>query len=236
MSRIIHHLFGNNKKQQKKLRSQLVSASPELVSSKPSNEIKVEDVTAHSQVSRGTFYQCFSSVDDLLNVSAKQVVQEITPRIESAGSTILDAPLRIATKHKMAIRLALGTPLLAKIMLNAEWPFSDIQNKAYKDIQADIALGIEQGSFTDMPLDIATNIVITILRGAVKEMINSPQPPEYEDQVVYHLLLSLGVDAETAEKISKIPLDQLPDLPKSGLVGKIMKLVGLKRNQLGVVI
>lgn len=225
MPNIIFHLFGRNKKQQLKVRSQLVSTSPELVSSKPSHEIKVEDVTAHAQVSRGTFYQCFSSVGDLLNVSAKQVAQELTPGIEVAGSNILDAPLRLATKHRMAIHLAIGTPLLAKMMLNAQWPFSDIQNKAYKDISADIALGIEQGSFTDMPLDIGTNLVLNILRGAVKEMLSSPQPPEFEDQVIYHLLLSLGVNAVTAEEISKIPLDQLPDLPKRGLVGKILKLV-----------
>jgi hypothetical protein len=35
----------------------------------------------------------------------------------------------------------------------------------------------------------------------------------------------LGVNAAEAEEISKIPLEQLPDIPKKGLVGKILKLV-----------
>jgi hypothetical protein len=76
-----------------------------------------------------------------------------------------------------------------------------------------------------MPLEIATNLVISTLRGAIQEMLDSPQPQDYEDQVIYHLLLSLGVNAATAEEISQIPLEQLPDLPKRGLVGKILKLV-----------
>lgn len=225
MAKIIHHLFGNNKKQHSQVRSQLVSASTELVSIKPPNEIKVEDVTEHAQVSRDTFFQCFRSVNDLLNVSAKQAGRELTSPIALAGSTILDMPLRMAAKTRMAIRLLTGTPLLGRLMLKAEWPFTDMQHKGYLDIKKDIAQGIEQGCFTNMPLEIAANLVISILRGAIQEMIDSPQPQDYEDQVIYHLLLSLGVNAAEAEKISNIPLEQLPDLPKKGLVGKILKLV-----------
>ena len=76
-----------------------------------------------------------------------------------------------------------------------------------------------------MPPEIAANLVICTLRGAIQEMLDSPQPQGYEDQVIYHLLLSLGVNPAEAEKISNIPLEQLPDIPKKGLVGKILKLV-----------
>lgn len=225
MAKVIFHLFGSDKKQHNKVRAELVSASPELVSIKPANEIKVEDVTEHAQVSRGTFYQCFRSVNDLLNVSAKQAGRELTYPIALAGSTILDVPMRMATKTRMAIRLITGTPLLGRLMLKAEWPFTDLQHKGYQDIKKDVAQGIEQGCFTDMPPEIAANLVMITLRGAIQEMLDSPQPPDYEDQVIYHLLLSLGVNAVIAEEISKIPLEQLPDLPKKGLVGKILKLV-----------
>ena len=207
------------------MRSHLVSASPELVSIKPANEINVEDVTEHAKVSRGTFYQCFRSVNDLLNVSAKQAGREITSPIALAGSTILDVPMRMAAKTRMAIRLITGTPLLGRLMLKAEWPFTDIQHKGYQDIKKDVDQGIEQGCFTDMPPEIAANLVMITLRGAIQEILASPQPQEYEDQVIYHLLLSLGVNAAEAEEISKIPLEQLPDIPKKGLVGKILKLV-----------
>jgi len=225
MAKIIHHLFGNNKKQHSQVRSQLVSASPELVSIKPANQIKVEDVTEHAQVSRDTFFQCFRSVNDLLNVSAKQAGRELTSPIALAGSTIFDMPLRMAAKTRMAIQLLTGTPLLGRLMLKAEWPFTDMQHKGYLDIKKDLAQGIEQGCFTNMPPEIAANLVISILRGAIQEMIDSPQPLDYEDQVIYHLLLSLGVNAAEAEKISNTPLEQLPNLPKKGLVGKILKLV-----------
>jgi AcrR family transcriptional regulator len=225
MAKVIFHLFGNDKKQHQKVRAELMSASSELVSIKPANEIRVEDVTEYAQVSRGTFYQCFRSVDDLLNVSAKQAGRELTSPIVVACSTIVDMPLRLAAKTRMGIRLTTGIPLLGRLMLKSEWPFTDLEHKGYQDIQKDVALGIAQGCFTDMPLEIGVNIVITTLRGAVQEMLDSPQPPDYEDHVIYHLLLSLGVNAATAQQISQIPLEQLPNLPKKGVVGKILKLV-----------
>jgi AcrR family transcriptional regulator len=225
MPKIIEHLFNDDQKQHQRVRARLVSSSPELVAIKPSNEIKAEDVTEHAQVSRGAFYKCFRSVDDLLNVSAKQAGHELVQPLISAGSTILDIPMRMATKTRMAMRLFSRMPLLAKVLLKIEWPFKDVDHKGYKDIKNDVLQGIEQGCFTDMPVEIATNLVISTLRGAVQEMLDSPQPPDYEDQVIYHLLLSLGVHAKSADKISKIPLDQLPDLPKKGLVGRILKLV-----------
>jgi len=52
-------------------------------------------------------------------------------------------------------------------------------------------------------------------------MLASPQTQDDEEQVSYHLLLSLGVEAKAAGEISKIPFDQLPDLPKSGLIDKV---------------
>lgn len=111
-------------------------------------------------------------------------------------------------------------------MLNTEWPFGDTRHKGYRDIQKDLAAGITQGCFTDMPLEIGANLVVSTVRAAVQDILNSTQTEDYEAQIIYTLLLSLGVDPKRANEISNIPFDQLPDLPKKGLIGKILTLVG----------
>jgi AcrR family transcriptional regulator len=225
MTKIINHLFSNDKKQHQQVRARLLSNSPELISTKPISEIKVEDIASHAEVSKATFYKCFRSVEDLLNVSAKQAGQELLIPIKSVGLTISDIPLRTATKTRIAIRMMTGLPLLGRLMLKTEWPFGDARHKGYQDVQKDIAAGIAQGCFTDMPLEIGANLVVTTLRVAVQDILNSTHTEEYETQVIYTLLLSLGVDAKKAEEISKIPFEQLPDLPKKGLIGKILTVV-----------
>jgi hypothetical protein len=116
-----------------------------------------------------------------------------------------------------------GIPLLGRLMLKVEWPFGDTRHKGYQDVQKDIAAGIAQGCFADMPLEIGANLVVSTLRVAVQDILNSTHTEDYEAQVIYTLLLSLGVDAKKANEISQIPFEKLPDLPKSGLVAKILK-------------
>jgi len=225
MTKIINHLFSGDKRQHQQVRERLLSNSPELFSTKLNGEIKVEDIAAHAEVSKATFYKCFRSVEDLLNVSAKQMGAELLIPIKSVGVTISDSALRTATKTRIAIRMVTGIPLLGRLMLKIEWPFGDVRHKGYQDIQKDIAAGIAQGCFTEMPLEIGANLVVTTLRVAVQDILNSTHTESYETQVIYTLLLSLGVDAKKAEEISQIPFEQLPDLPKSGLVGKVLTLV-----------
>ena len=225
MSKIIHHLFRDDKTEHQQVHARLVSSSPELISTKSINEIKVEDIATQAEVSKAAFYKCFRSVEDLLNTSAKQAGAELLIPIHSVGLTISDIALRTATKTRIAIRMMTGIPLLGRLMLKTEWPFGDARHKGYQDIQQDIAAGIAQGCFTDTPLEIGANLVVATLRIAVQDILNSTRTEDYEAQVIYTLLLSLGVDPKKADEISKIPFDQLPDLPKKGLVGKILKLV-----------
>lgn len=225
MAKITNHLFDNDKKRRQWARARIVSSSPKLISTKPISEIKVEDVAAHSDMSRASFYKCFRSVEDLLNVSAKRSATELLKPVNSVGSTISDIALRTATKTRVGIRLMISVPLLGRLMLKTEWPFGDSRHKGYRDVQKDIAAGIEQGYFADMPLEIGVNLVISALRVGTQNGLNSTHTKEYETQIIHTLLLSLGVDAKRAGEISKIPFDQLPDLPKNGLVGKIVSLV-----------
>jgi len=224
MTKIIHHLFRDDKTQHHQVHARLVSSSPELISTKSINEINVEDIATQAEVSKAAFYKCFRSVEDLLNTSAKQAGVELLIPIHAVGLTISDIALRTATKTRIAIRLMTGIPLLGRLMLKSEWPFGDARHKGYQDIKKDIAAGIAQGCFREMPLEIGANLVVTTLRVAVQDILNSTLTEEYETQVIYTLLLSLGVDAKKADEISKIPFDQLPDLPKKGLIGKILKL------------
>lgn len=225
MAKITNHLFNDDKKQRRWARARIVSSSAELISTKPVSDIKVEDVVAHSEMSRASFYKCFRSVEDFLNVSAKQAGAELLKPVNSVSSTISDIALRTATKTRVGIRLMTSLPSLGRFMLKTEWPFGDARHKGYKDIQNDIRAGIEQGYFTDMPVEIGVNLVISAVRIAVQDSLNSKRTEEYETQIIYTLLLSLGVDTKRADEISKIPFDQLPDLPKNGLVGKIVSLV-----------
>jgi hypothetical protein len=79
-----------------------------------------------------------------------------------------------------------------------------------------------------MPPSIGVNIIIGSLRGAIEEILQNKQPAEYANQVVYQILISLGVNQENASLISKASAPAIPPLPSEGLTSKVVSLESLR--------
>lgn len=218
---VIHHLFRDDERLHRQAHTRIAAYSLELVSIKPIDEIKVEDVTEHAQVSRRTFYKCFKNVNDLLTAIAKKEGQVLFRPIISSCATIPDLATRIATKTRLAIRAYNEMPVFARLLLKVEPPFDDDTYCGYQDIAEDLKQGIAQGRLTDMPLKIGMSLIICTLRGAALHILNSSLTQEYERQLTYHLLLSLGVEATVADEISTMPLDVSPIPERNGLAAQL---------------
>jgi len=121
-------------------------------------------------------------------------------------------------------------PVLAKIALKIKWPVRDTELKILKDIKIDVEEGIKRGRFADMPSSIGVNLVFSTLKSALQEILSATCPPDYEEQAIYQMLVGLGVDGESALKISKMPFSELPPLPNNGIVGKVLRLIASDRK------
>jgi hypothetical protein len=96
-------------------------------------------------------------------------------------------------------------------------------------MKKDIEQGIKQGRFTDMPAAIGVNIIFSTLKSTIQEILSGNFPRDaqihYENQAIYQMLLGLGVEAKSALEISQMPLSELPQLPKKGIAGKVLRLI-----------
>jgi len=114
--------------------------------------------------------------------------------------------------------------------LKIKWPDG---LRLLQDMKKDIEQGIKQGRFTDMPAEIGINIIFNTLKSTVHEIVSGNFPHDdqicYENQAIYQMLLGLGVEAKAALIISKMPLSELPQLPKKGIAGKVLKMVATNR-------
>jgi hypothetical protein len=139
-----------------------------------------------------------------------------------------DIAIRVATKTKLALLVADKLPFLCRLLLKAEWPSTNHDYLLYRDIEKDIEEGIRLGCFSNMPPSIGVNIIIGSLRGAIEEILQNKQPAEYANQVVYQILISLGVNQENASLISKASAPAIPPLPSEGLTSKVVSLESLR--------
>ena len=223
MPKIVHHLFKHDEKHLEQIEESLLLSASDLVKDTAIENIEIDDLVNKAEVSRSTFYKVFHSVDGLFKELGKKLTNEITEYSLSHSPQIPDAASRVAIKTKRALLFVTKVPFLASLLLKAEWPSSDPNHMMYKDIEKDFIDGKAQGYFSDMPPSIGTNLILGCLRGAAKDILETKQPDDYADKVVYQILISLGVDQKIAAELSKSPTSAF-SLPPTGMASNVVSL------------
>jgi len=223
MPKVVHHLFKSDEKHLEQIEESLLLGASDLIKNTSVENINIDDLVNKAEVSRSTFYKVFHSVDGLFKELGKKLTNEITEYALSHSPEIPDAASRVAIKTKRALLFVTKAPFLASLLLKAEWPSSDPNHMMYKDIEKDFIDGKAQGYFSDMPPSIGTNLILGCLRGAAKDILETKQPDDYADKVVYQILISLGVDQKIADELSKSPTSAF-SLPPTGMTSSVVSL------------
>jgi AcrR family transcriptional regulator len=221
--KIVHHLFKPDEKHLEQIEDSLLSGASVLAKDNSIENIEIEDIVNRAQVSKSTFYKVFNSVDSLFKKLGQKLTNEITEYSLTHSPEIPDAAVRVAIKTKRALLFVTKVPFLASLLLKAEWPSSNPSHMMYKDIEKDFIEGRAQGYFSDMPPSIGANLILGCLRGATKDILDTKQPDDYADKVVYQILISLGVDSKTADALSKSPVSAF-SMPPKGMASNIASL------------
>jgi hypothetical protein len=227
MENITHHLFKADQEHLDQINESVLLGASELARDHSIETIRIEDVVVRSQVSRSTIHKLFITVDGLYKRLAQKLMNEMAEHFLHHLPQSPDIAIRVATKTKLALLVADKLPFLSRLLLKAEWPSTHHDHLLYRDIEKDIEEGIRLGCFSNIPPSIGVNIIIGSLRGAIEEILQKKQSAEYANQVVYQILISLGVNQENASLISKASAPAIPPLPSGGLTSKVVSLESL---------
>lgn len=185
------------------------------------HEIDVDDVIQHAQVSRGSFYKYFPSVQASVLALASQLAHEITTEIEAITHQIPDTATRLVVTTKLTMRFLVKVPLVGEFLIQLPWPSQNPDTNVFKHISADVERGIKEGIFTKMPASIGCNLLVGSVIGGIHTMLGKSASTSYENKVLYQVLMGLGLDSKIADDLLKIPMPSLPKLPETGVLGKI---------------
>jgi hypothetical protein len=115
-------------------------------------------------------------------------------------------------------------PLLGKLLLQIQWPSRGPESVIFNLIEEDIERGIRMNRFNAMPIKLGSGLLIGSMLGAVDDMLAQLPALGYEDKVVFHVLLSLGLDAKEAQHLSTLPIKEQTAIPMNGIIAKILAL------------
>jgi len=221
MLKIQDHRIRVAASRREEMQNSLLFSALALSSDKSIHEIDVEDIIHHAEVSRGSFYKYFPSVQALIQALTRQLASELATELDAITQQSPDTTIRLVVTAKLTMRLLVKVPVLGTFLIQLPWPSQNPELSLFKNISADVGLGIKEGLFTKMPVSIGCNLLIGSMLGGIHAMLGKAPSSSYENKVMYQALIGLGLDSKTADGLLKIPMPALPALPASGVLGKI---------------
>ena len=224
MKKIQDHRIRVAATRREEMRNSLMFSALVLASNKSIHEIDVDDIIQHAEVSRGSFYKYFPSVQALVPALASQLAEELTAEIDAITHQIPSTATRLVISAKLTMRRLVKAKVLGSFLIQLPWPSQNPEVNIFKNLSSDIELGIKEGLFNKMPSSIGCNLFVGSLIGGIHVMLGKSSSASYENKVLYPALIGLGLAAKTADELLKAPVPSLPKLPDTGLLGKIAAL------------
>ena len=190
-------------------RKKILEAAFGLIGNEKGLTVRIEEVCAAAHVSRGTFYNYFTSIEQLFEVLAIELGHDLNHALVATWDETLSHAegSNAAIQHYLEYARRDRAWAWAMVHLSAFGPTFGAES--WEACYRAIAQGIEAGEF-DVPnatvgRDLMTGTVMATVRTTLR-IGGDPPPPRV---VSYHLLRALGVPEARAREISDRPL---PDI------------------------
>lgn len=200
-----------------------MNAAMVLMTDKGVDGVSMSDIAARAGVSRGTVYNYFDSVHELMGALAAEMEAELAAEIEAVNEQAPDPALRVVFGMKTYLARASRDHDWGRFMARFALSYASLTSGISEYGLADIQAGVDAGRF-HVPEDqrLATMAVLagsTLVGMAM--IVNGVAPFRFDEQVVTQALTVLGVDLAEAKRLARTPLPVIDRAPSAQLPGPV---------------
>ena len=192
-------LSANNAKRAR-TRARLTDAALRLMSERGINATSVSEIAAEAELANGTFYLYFRDKAEIVAAVCQAVTRAMHDDMSSTRLSLEDGASRVAFGTQQFIEIAAGEPVWGRLLMSAFTEFEAIKEDVAHYMRLDVALGIEQGRFSE-PLDeFVIDAHLAILRAGVSARLAGGGPDVAERAAEYQLRI-LGMTPAEARRV-----------------------------------
>lgn len=167
------------------------------------NGTSVSEIAAEAELANGTFYLYFRDKAEIVAAVCQAVTLAMHNEMSSVRLSLDDGAVRVAFGTQQFIEIAATEPTWGRLLISAFTEFEAIKDDISRYLRLDVALGIEQGRFTE-PLDeFVVDALLAVLREGVISRLNGTEVDVGSRTAEYHLRI-LGMSAAEARSIRLI--------------------------------
>ncbi len=198
-------------KKKAKTRQALLQAALSIYAEKGVGELFLNELAEKAAVSNGTVYNYFRSREAVLEAVGIALAEQFSEQITLVSKHIENGAERVAAGIRMFIRQGRNDPVWAGAVVSVFQYDSKIRTAVANNLLVDLQLGLSQRVFHYRSESIALALVAFATTGMMAAILEGHDQPDCDITLTEMLLLGLGVHASEAQRISQLPLPQLPD-------------------------
>jgi AcrR family transcriptional regulator len=189
-------------------RSRIFDATFQLIGHERGLSVRIEGICANSGISRGTFYNYFSSMEELFQVLAVELSHGFNHAVLATLAKIESRAERTNAAVQHYLKRARRDPAWgwAIVHLSAAGPFFGAES--YGACELTVQEGMDSGEFDVPSAQCGRDLLLgTMLATMVAGLRGGAEPQS--KVVAHHLLRALGVPDGRAREIAEMPLPEI---------------------------
>lgn len=192
-------------------RQALIDAARAVLAGERAAMVSIREITDTADVGFGSFYNHFTSKDELYGAAVEQVLDELGERLDELGAADDDPAEAFARSVRITAGLVGRDPQAARILVQHGIAHLDSARGLAPRALRDIERGVELGRFRVGHPHLALASTAGALIGLLQLALRRPDlvGPDAGDEIAEQLLRMLGLGVEESAEIVRHPL---PDL------------------------
>jgi len=204
------HRTAKSSGKRERTRSKILEAAFGLIGHEKGLTVRIEEICAAARISRGTFYNYFTSLEQLFEVLAIERSHELNQALVAAFDDTMRSHAEgsnAAIQHYLDYARRDPAWAWAMVHLSAFGPAFGAE--AWKACGEAIAMGIAAREFDVPSATVGRDLMTGTVLATIRTMLRSGGEQTEPRIVAHHVLRALGVSEKRAREITERPL---PDL------------------------
>jgi AcrR family transcriptional regulator len=181
-------------------RARLTEAALRLMAKSGINATSVSEIAAEAELANGTFYLYFRDKSEIVAAVCQAVTLAMHNDMNSMRLSLEDGAARVAFGTQQFIEIAAAEPKWGRLLMSAFSEFPAIKEDITRYMRLDVALGIEQGRFTEPVDEFMIDTLLAILRAGISARLDGASAVVGARAAEYHLRI-LGLSAAEAHRV-----------------------------------
>jgi len=201
-------------------RAKLLRSTLKLVSERGTSAIVVSEITEEADVGTGTFYNYFSSIDDILEVAAHESMEYLGAALDRSVSQMEDPAEVWSGSLRHVVRYALAEQVWGWFFVNIGAAHPALMSTFGPRARRDLQRGVDEGRFSIDDVDLAVACAFGALSAAVERGLTNPETADTDQRYAKAMLQMVGIAPSEAAQVAAYPLPELDIGDKEMLAAK----------------